>query len=139
MFFNSSHTFLSMIFGFLRKFWVGVVKNMFPRNIFSRRIFFGKTSKNIFRDQKKIGKKSYEKVNEKWKFRNFEKFSKKIKILKFSFFIDFFIGFFSKIFWSRKIFFRSSSEKLFISKKYFFQNIFYYSNPKFAQESKNHT
>ena len=42
MFFNSSHTFLSMIFGFLRKFWVGVVKKIFQ--------------KIIFRDEKKIGK-----------------------------------------------------------------------------------
>ena len=65
--------------------------------------------------------------------------SKTNQNFEFSFFIDFFIDFFSKNFWSRKIFSDVFPKKKSSRKNIFRKNIFYYSDPKFAQESKNHT
>ena len=73
------------------------------------------------------------------KFQNFEKKFEKIEILKFWFFIDFFIDFFFEIFWCRKNIFIFSIEKFF-GQKIFDENFSTtYIDPKFPQESKNHT
>ena len=52
-------------------------KYVSKKYFFETNVFFGKTSKNIFRDKKMCEKKSYEKVNEKRKFQNFDFFEKK--------------------------------------------------------------
>ena len=69
MIFKCSHGFLSIIFGFLRKFWVGVVKNIFSRNIFSRRNFFRKDIEKYFSRPKIFENFAYEKTmkNENFK------------------------------------------------------------------------
>ena len=63
---DSSHGVLSMIFGFLSKFRVGVVKNILKKIFFRDEKFFGRKSENIFRDQQNFEKKSYEKSYEKF-------------------------------------------------------------------------
>ena len=116
MFFASlkwSHGFLSMIFGFLTKFWVGIEK------IITKNIFFGIKhfiEKNLgkFRDflENPNISKYFTLCFEKnwmlfgWFFFDFQKKISKIK------------------FWSRKNIFCSN---------------FFYTNSKFCQESKNHT
>ena len=89
-----------------------------------------KSRKNIFRDQKNIGEIIFEKVNEKWKFRNLDFFKKKIEISKFSFYIDFFIRFFRKIFGLKKYFSELFRKIFFISRKniYFLEYFFIMSN-----------
>ena len=73
---NSSHGFLSMIFGLLSKFRVGVVKNIFKNIIFRN----GKKSREmiekIFFETKKFSEKIYEKVNGNQKFQNSDFFER---------------------------------------------------------------
>ena len=128
MFFNSSHTFLSMIFGFLRKFWVGVVKNIFPKNIFSRRKFFRKDIEKYFSRPKNVREKILwksqwkMKISKFWFFRFFPEFWNFIFSLTFSYTIfDFFcrpknlIFFSMKIFFDRKLFSEKNLDHLFRS------------------------
>ena len=98
---------VSMIFGFLGKFWVGVVKNISKKICFRDEKKFERKTKNIFRDQQ-ISEKKLWKSHWKMKISKFRFFRKFFEISIFSFFIDFFIDFFFENFWSRKIFFRFS-------------------------------
>ena len=116
--FNSSHAVLSIIFGFLGKFRVGEVKIFWKKIFFRDEKHFGRRSKKYFSRPKKIENFSYEKVNDKWKFQIFE------EKMKFPFFIDFFIGFLSKCFWSRKIF-SGFFRKIFHLEKICFFKIFF--------------
>ena len=113
-------------------------RNMWSKTFWSKKID-RKKFRNIFFETKTF---SYEKVNEKWKFWNFDFFDEKVEkneISKFSFFIDFFIGFFLEYFVVSKNIFRCLSEKNSSRKNISRKNNFYYSDPKFSQESKNHT
>ena len=113
----ASHNFLSMIFGIFGFFWLEICgRKKFRRKIFDRKHFRSKKinfRKIFFRGQQFFLWKS------QWTMKNskFWFFDEKIEILKFSFFIDFFIGFF----WSRKNIFR----KNIFSIEIFFGQIFF--------------
>ena len=109
MIFNASHAVLSMIFGFLSKFWIGEVKNILKENIFSRWKTFPKKSKKCFSRPKNLREKSYEKVNEKWKFRNFRK-NRNFEIFIFHWF---FHWFFFRMFFGLKKYFSIFDRKFF--------------------------
>ena len=72
-----------MIFGFLTKF--RILKNLFREKIIflEMKNIFRKSAEFFFRDQQMFETLFDEKVNEKSKFQNFEKFPEKIEILKF--------------------------------------------------------
>ena len=107
--------------------------------IFHDENWFSKFEEKYFRDQKIFETFSYEKINEKWKFQNFDFFARKIEILKFSFFIDFFIGKMFENFLVSKNIVSTFSTIFFDIENFMFLWIFFYINPKFPQESKNHT
>ena len=94
--------------------------------------------KNIFRDQKRSRKNRW-KSQWKMKISKFHFFSKKSKFWNFHFSLTFSSDFFPDFLWSRKIFFDVFPKKFSSRKNIFRKNIFYYSDPKFSQESKNHT
>ena len=112
---ESSHGFLSMLFGFLGKFRIGIV--FIFLNIFLK----------IKNSQQKKSKIFF------WKFENFEK----IKIFKIEFSMK--ISKFSKML---KNFFESIFGKKcwkMFNLDFFLKIFFCYVDPKFSQESKNHT
>ena len=62
----SSYNFLSVIFGILVIFWIEICgRKIFVEKKMIENIFDWFFFETFFRDQKKIRKKSYEKVNEK--------------------------------------------------------------------------
>ena len=99
--------------------WDFLSRNMWSKFFSSTNFWSKKIStenrKICFETKKKSGKIN-EKVNEKWKFRNFGFFRFFLEISKCSFFIDFFI-YFPPDFFCLKNIFRSSSDFFFISKK----------------------
>ena len=121
---NSFSCVLSMIFGILGKFRIDIDKNIFSKLFFSNK------------------KKSWKKSSFKKKNRFFDE---KIFSIEMSMKIDFLKNRFSFTFQWKNIF-SSKNLKLdffqdffFISKKKFRKNIFIYVDPKFPQDSKNHT
>ena len=119
---DSSHGFLSTIFGILGKFWIDIGKNIFRKYIFFKTFFFGKTWK-YFQFFFLTKNENFEK-SKFWKFRNFGRFS---KFWNFEIFI-----FCQKKIWKYFYFFP----------RFFFgleKNIFTYINSKFPQDSKNRT
>ena len=90
VFLPCSRNFLSTIFGIFGKFRIDIVKNKFETIFFqNEKKSVQKTKKIFFRDKKNVEKNSMKKSmkieNSKILF-----FSKKIEILEFSIFIDFF-------------------------------------------------
>ena len=128
---DSSHGFLSTIFGILGKFWIDIGKNIF------RKYIFFKTKKKSWNKMKIF---SVFFSDKKWKFWEIEilEISKFWKIFKFWNFD------FSKF----SFFVRKKSENMFqffprfffgLEKNIFSKNIFTYINSKFPQDSKNRT
>ena len=105
-----------MIFGFLRKFRIDIEKNPHKNKNLRDQTIFAKKSKKYFSRPKKIEHFSYEKVNEKWTFQNFDFFS---KFQKCEFPLTF-QCFFSEFFLSRKNIFR-----MFFKIFFDFENVYF--------------
>ena len=126
-------------------FWIpGKILDLYRKKstknkMFRDQLFLSKKSKKYFPRPKIFEEKIIWKINEKWKFQNFDFYLEKNKILKFSLFIDFFIGIFFENFLVSKNIFSTFSTNCFDLENFIFLWNFFYINPKFSQESKNHT
>ena len=144
---NSSHGFLSMIFGILGNFGIGIGN---PNKIWTKHFSSKKIRKLLV--EKNFGTKNFrfliekffvEKIDENskcWDFENISKTNRNLKILKFHWFFQR-KKCRSKIenFWSRKNF-RPKVFGFFSAK--IFSTIFFritYFDPKWSQDSENHT
>ena len=120
---NSSAIFLSMIFGMFGKFAIEIGDRDFFWNFFRSNKFSSK-KKSQFLVEKKIRKFSYEKVNEKWKFQNFD-FFLNFLILIFHLLVN---RFFRTFFCFKKYFFDLLPKKKIIS--VFFSKCFLLLQPE---------